>query len=55
MTATSLRSFRKGDFIHITYGAKSNSELFFRYGFCVSSNVEPMARVTTKFASIGMI
>ena len=41
VTVTSLRSFRKGDFIHITYGAKSNSELFFRYGFCVSSNVEP--------------
>ena len=38
---TSLRSFQKGEFIHITYGAKGNSELFLRYGFCVSRNVEP--------------
>jgi len=41
VTVTTLRDFSAGEFMHIAYGAKGNTDLFFRYGFCVEDNVEP--------------
>ena len=41
VTVTTLRDFSAGEFMHIAYGAKANTDLFFRYGFCVEDNVEP--------------
>lgn len=41
VTVTTLRDFSTGEFMHIAYGAKGNTDLFFRYGFCVEDNVEP--------------
>ena len=36
-----LRNFNAGDYLHISYGAKSNLDLFMRYGFAVEDNTEP--------------
>lgn len=41
VTVTTLRNFSAGEFMHIAYGAKGNTDLFFRYGFCVQDNFEP--------------
>ena len=41
VTVTALKDFKEGDFMRISYGAKDNTSLFSRYGFCVESNVEP--------------
>lgn len=41
VTVTTLRDFSAGEFVHIAYGAKGNTDLFFRYGFCVEDNFEP--------------
>jgi hypothetical protein len=36
-----LKHFNAGDYMHISYGAKSNLDLFMRYGFAVADNTEP--------------
>jgi len=36
-----LKNFYAGDYVHISYGAKNNLDLFMRYGFTVEDNFEP--------------
>ncbi len=35
--------------MQMTYGAKSNSTLLGRYGFCIENNVEPDGKLKLRF------
>ena len=49
VTMKALRNFKAGEFLHITYGAKGNTDLLLRYGFCFKENVEPDGSSNDRF------
>jgi len=49
VTMKALRDFKAGEFLHITYGAKGNTDLLLRYGFCLKKNVEPDGSSNDRF------